>query len=183
MTRILLLLRGVNVGGHRKVPMEALRQTCRDIGFGDVESYIQSGNLVLSAPGGAEAAATMLETAIEQRFGFAVDVVARTARQWAANAAGSPFPEAAEKQPNLLHLALSKQKPKPGALAALRERAQAGELIEASGDARWVLFPNGVARSKLSPAVFDKAVGSPVTARNWRTVLKLHEMAGARLPG
>ncbi|WNG20561.1 DUF1697 domain-containing protein [Cystobacter fuscus] len=178
MSRIILLLRGVNVGGHRKVPMEELRQTCRDIGFGDVESYIQSGNLVVTAPGGADEAAAMLETALQQRFGFAVDVIARTARQWAAYAAGSPFPDAAEKQPNLLHLALSKQKPKPGAAAALRERASAGELIEAAGDALWVHYPNGVARTKLAPALFDKVVGSPVTARNWKTVLMLHQLAG-----
>ncbi|ATB43100.1 hypothetical protein CYFUS_008579 [Cystobacter fuscus] len=180
MSRIILLLRGVNVGGHRKVPMEQLRQTCRDIGFDDVESYIQSGNLVVTAPGGAEAAAAMLETALQQRFGFPVDVIARTARQWAAYAAGSPFPDAAEKQPNLLHLALSKQKPKPGALAALRERASAGELLEVSGDALWVLYSSGVAGTKLGPAVLDKAVGSPVTARNWKTVLKLHELAGGK---
>jgi uncharacterized protein (DUF1697 family) len=178
MSRILLLLRGVNVGGHRKVPMEQLRQTCRDLGFGDVESYIQSGNLVVTAPGDAEAAAALLETALQQRFGFAVDVIARTARQWAAYAAGSPFPDAEEKQPNLLHLALSRQKPKPDAVAALRERASAGELIEAAGDALWVLYARGVAGTKLGPAVLDKAVGSPVTARNWRTVLKLHELAG-----
>ncbi|MDC0711413.1 DUF1697 domain-containing protein [Stigmatella sp. ncwal1] len=180
MNRLIILLRGINVGGHRKVPMEHLRQLCRELGFDDVESYIQSGNLVLSAPQGAEAAVASLEPAIEQRFGFAVDVIARTARQWADYAAGSPFPDAAEQHPNLLHLALSKQKPKSGAAAALRERAMAGERIETVGDALWVHFPDGVARTKLSPAVFDKAMGSPVTARNWRTVLKLHEMAGGQ---
>ena len=179
MTRLIVLLRGINVGGHRKVPMEALRELCRELGFSRVESYIQSGNLVLSAPEGPEAVVARLEPALEERFGFAIDLVARTAEQWARYAAGSPFPEAAEQQPNLLHLALSRQPMKPGALEALRERAVAGELVESAGDGLWVHFPSGVARSKLSPAVFDKAAGSPVTARNWRTVLKLHEMAGA----
>ena len=149
MTRLIVLLRGINVGGHRKVPMEALRELCRELGFSRVESYIQSGNLVLSAPEGAEAVAAKLEPALARRFGFDIDLIVRTAAQWAGYAAGSPFPEAAEQQPNLLHLALSRQPLKPGAAAALRERAVAGEQVEASGDALWVNFPNGVARSRL----------------------------------
>ena len=113
MSRLIVLLRGINVGGHRKVPMEALRELCRELGFSRVESYIQSGNLVLSAPEGPEAVVARLEPALEERFGFAIDLVARTAEQWARYAAGSPFAEAAEQQPNLLHLALSRQPMKP----------------------------------------------------------------------
>jgi uncharacterized protein (DUF1697 family) len=73
-------------------------------------------------------------------------------------------------------LCLSKIRPKPDAAERLRERAAGGEHIGQIGDALWIHFAGGVARSKLSPAVLDRMAGSPVTARNWLTVLKLEEM-------
>ena len=112
MSRVVALLRGINVGGHRKVPMADLRELAGEIGFRDVRTYIQSGNLVLAADVGAPDAATQLEGALERRFGFHVDVVARTAVQWARYAAGSPFPEAAEAEPNRVMLLLSKAAPR-----------------------------------------------------------------------
>jgi uncharacterized protein (DUF1697 family) len=69
-------------------------------------------------------------------------------------------------------------RPKDGAVEILSERAAAGERIMLVGDALWFHYPNGVARSKLTPALLDRVVGSPVTARNWNTVLKLHNLAG-----
>jgi uncharacterized protein (DUF1697 family) len=74
-------------------------------------------------------------------------------------------------------LALSKLPPRPDAVPLLRERAVNGEHVAQVGEALWIHFSGGVARSKLSPALFDRLVGSPVTMRNWRTVLKLGEMA------
>jgi uncharacterized protein (DUF1697 family) len=74
-------------------------------------------------------------------------------------------------------LALSKAPPKSEAVEGLRERAVGGERIVRVGDALWIHYGSGVAKSKLSPALFDRLVGSPVTARNWRTVLKLSELA------
>jgi uncharacterized protein (DUF1697 family) len=178
MTCFIALLRGINVGGNRKIPMAELRELCGELGFEDVQSYIQSGNLVFTASGKADAVEARLEKAIEKRFGFAVDVIVRTAAQWPAYVKGNPLPEASEKEPQLVHLALSKSPPKKDAVAALRERATTGERIEAAGEAIWIHFAGGVARSKLSPTVFDRLVGSPVTARNWRTVQKLAELAG-----
>jgi uncharacterized protein (DUF1697 family) len=75
-------------------------------------------------------------------------------------------------------LALAKNPPKTDAVEQLQQRASGGERIVQVGDALWLHFPNGVGNSKLTPAVLDRLVGSPVTMRNWRTVLKLHEMAG-----
>jgi uncharacterized protein (DUF1697 family) len=175
---MIALLRGINVGGHRRVPMAELRDLALAAGLSDVGSYIQSGNLTFAAALDAAAAEAALEKAIEARFGFAVDVIVRTAAQWARYAAGSPFPDAASARPNLLHLGLSKRPPKPDAAEKLKARAAAGERIELLGDAIWLDFGAGVARSKLSPAAIDKAAGSPVTARNWKTVLKLAELVG-----
>ena len=177
MTTFIALLCGINVGGNRKVPMARLCAVGNEIGFVDTRSYIQSGNLVFSGSGTAGGIEATLERAILERFGFPVDVLVRTARQWNAYAAGNPFPEASKVEPNRVMLLLSKATRRPDAVSALQSRAAGGERIVAVGDALCVHYPGGVARSKLTPAVLDRLVGSKVTARNWRTVVKLGEMA------
>lgn len=176
MARLIALLRAVNVGG-RKLPMAELRALCGELGWEDVETYIQSGNVLFSAPGRIEALESRLEEAIKDRFAMDVPVMVRTASQWAGYAAANPFPKAAEDEPNRLQLLVSKQALKEDAADKLMERALAGESVRAAGGALWFHFPAGVGTSKLVPAVIDKAVGSPGTSRNWRTVLKLQEMA------
>ena len=175
MTRLIALLRAVNVGG-RKLAMAELRALCGELGWKDVESYIQSGNLVFRAEGRPEALEATLEEAIEARFGIEVPVIVRTAAQWAALADANPLPDAARDEPNRLQLLVSKRPPNADAAEKLMERAQAGEKVEAAGGALWFHYPQGVATSKLTPALIDKACGSPSTGRNWRTVVKLREM-------
>lgn len=176
MTRFVALLRGVNVGGHRKVSMSELREHCRELGFEDVASYIQSGNLVLRAQGGAKDVAGQIERAVDARFGFAVDVLARTTGQWSAHVAANPFPEASQEEPNRVILLLSKKPPATHALDTLRRLAKAGERLEATRGAIWIHYAGGMGRSGLAGAPIDRAIGSPVTARNWNTVLALDAM-------
>ena len=178
-TPFIALLRGINVGGNKKIPMAELREIAGLLGWDNVQSYIQSGNLVFSASVIPSVVELALERTIQERFGFAVDVVVRTSGAWQAYAAGSPFGKAEEERPHLLHLGLSKRPPKPDAVETLRRYAAAGERVEVFDDAIWIDFAGGVARSRLTPAVLDRAVGSTVTARNWRTVQKLGEMARA----
>lgn len=174
------LLRGINVGGHNKIAMAELRALCGELGWQSVQSYILSGNLLFEAEGPAARLEAELEQAIASRLGLTIAVIVRAAADWPAYVRGNPFPDASKSEPNLVMLALAKAPPLEGALAGLRERATNGERIEQAGDALWVHYGGGVARSKLSPALFDRLVGSPVTARNWRTVLKLAELSGAQ---
>ncbi len=153
------LLRGINVGGNKRVPMAELREVAAGIGARQVETYVQSGNLVLASDLPAEALEAALEDGIAQRFGFSVDVIVRTAAQWKRYADGSPFADAEAERPNMLHLALAKRRIAAGAGATLRERAAAGERIEVTGDAIWIDFRAGVARSKLTPVVLDSSRG------------------------
>jgi uncharacterized protein (DUF1697 family) len=173
----LALLRGINVGGHNRVPMPELRSLCGDLGWSDVQTYIQSGNLVFRAGARPASLEGELERAIERGFGLSISVLVRAAADWPGLVAGNPFPEASESEPNLVMLALSKAAPKPDAVDRLRERAAGGERIVRVEDALWIHYAGGSGRSKLSPAVLDRLVGSPVTTRNWRTVLKLDELA------
>lgn len=174
MEKIVVLLRGINVGASRKLPMAELRAAAKAAGFDDIETYIQSGNLILTAKNAAAAEAA-IEALIASHFKMKVEAIARTAKQWAAYARGSPFADADERA-NFVHLGLSKNKPAAGAADKLSEKAAHGEEIVIEGDAIWADFKQGVGPSKLMPAVFDKAVGSTVTMRNWRTVQKLAEM-------
>lgn len=175
MGRMVALLRAVNVGG-RKLPMAELRKLCEEIGWEDVATYIQSGNVVFAAAGKAEAIERRLEEAIAERFGLDVPVMVRTAAEWAKLAASNPFAKAAREEPNRLQLLVSKRPPDEEAAERLLARAQAGEQVKAAGGALWFHFPDGVGTSKLTPSLIDKACGSPSTSRNYRTVLKLQEM-------
>ncbi|HEX7051735.1 MAG TPA: DUF1697 domain-containing protein [Longimicrobiales bacterium] len=173
------LLRGINVGGHNKVPMSELRSLCAELGWSDVRSYIQSGNLVFAAGAAPPALEAELERAIERRFGLSIPVIVRTPSDWTAYVRSNPFPDASAETPNLVMLALSKAAPKADAADGLAARAANGERVVRAGDALWIHFTAGAARSKLSPALFDRLVGSPVTIRNWSTVLRIAELAGA----
>lgn len=179
MTRYVALIRGINVGATRKLPMAELRAHCATDGFGEVRTYIQSGNIILSSRDGADAVATGLKALIAERFKLDVPVIVRTAAQWQRYAAGSPFPDAEAERPNLLHICLSARPLADGAAATLQARATAREKLAVRDGTLWCDFGESVGTSKLTPALFDKVAGSPVTARNWRTVLALAAMLEA----
>lgn len=176
--QFIALLRGINVGGQNRIAMPDLRALCAGLGWAGAETYIQSGNVVFAADAPAAQLEADLERAVAQRFGLAIAVIVRRADAWPAYVAGNPFPGPSRDEPNLVMLALSKAPPQPGAVEELRARAANGEQLAQVGDALWIHFAGGAGRSKLAPALLDRLVGSPVTARNWRTVLKLAELSG-----
>lgn len=177
-TSFIALLRGINVGGANRVPMAELRELCAELGWSDVRTYIASGNVVFGASGPEGELATALEEAIRRRFDLHVPVIVRTASHWERYVRGNPFGETPEAEAKHVMLGVSKAPPAASALETLRARATGGERVERVGDALWIHYAAGVARSKLSPGMLDRAVGSPVTTRNWRTVVKLGEMVG-----
>ena len=178
MGRGVALLRAVNVGG-RKLPMAELRSLCSELGLNEVATYIQSGNVIFSSKREPAALETALEQAIERRFGLKVPVIVRTAADWAGYRKSNPFPAAARDEPNWLMLLVSKQAPKAGAEEAIQARATAGEQVKRAGNVLWIHFPQGSGNSKLTPSLIDKAIGSPATSRNYRTVIKLQQMLEA----
>lgn len=176
MESYIALLRGINVGGHNKLPMAGLRETCARLGWAEVRTFIQSGNVVFDAAGKTETLEEALGKAIAARFGFAPAVVIRTAAQLKAMAEANPFPKESAKEPHWVLAGLAKEKLKTGAAEAIEARAQAGEKVVEAGGVLWFYYPAGVGTSKLTPALIDRAAGSPVTARNWRTIIKLIDM-------
>ncbi len=107
-----------------------------------------------------------------------VPVLIRSASQWQQLRAANPLPHAAEAEPQRLQLCLPKHPLAAAAAAAITAKATAGEAVCAAGGALWIHNPAGVGTSRLTPALIDKAAGSPVTARNWRTVAALGAMLG-----
>lgn len=186
------LLRGINVGGHNKVPMAELRALCESLGWRDVQTYIQSGNIVFRADSSADSSGSdaasvsaadleiKLERAILDRFNLAVTVIVRPGEEWLGYLPANPFPDASEREPNRVMLLLSKRAPNANAARTLQERAAGSERVVLAGSALWIHYPEGSGRSRLAaPTMLERAVGSPVSSRNWRTVMKLAEMVEA----
>ena len=172
------LLRGINVGGHHKLPMADLRALAEALGWQRVGSYIQSGNLVFEATGTEAALERKLEAALLEHASLSIPVIVRAEERYRHLVGANPFVEAGAREPNRVMLALSKAKPKRGALVLIEERASPGERVALVGDGLWIHYANGAGNTKLSPALLDRAVGSTLTARNLRTCLKLTEMLG-----
>ncbi len=181
MQTFVVLMRGINVGSARKLPMADLRALCTALGLERPQTYIQSGNLLVDGNGGGTALRRLLETELAARFGFAVDVIVRTGAEWKGYVAANPFAGDTRALSKMLHLYLPRDPLKSGAAKALEQRAQSGERIGAAAGALWIDYgANGVARSKLSPRLIDKACGSPTTGRNWNSVSKISKMIEER---
>jgi uncharacterized protein (DUF1697 family) len=174
--RAAFLLRGVNVGGHRRVPMADLRSVAESVGLMEPRTYVASGNLVAGCEADVRAAATRLADALAERFGFAVDVVARDALAWARYAADVPFPDV--DAPNRVLLYVPRDPAPSEAVEALAARLGPGERAVATADGVWVFHADGAGRSKLTPAAIDAAFGSPTTGRNARTVAAIAGLLG-----
>jgi uncharacterized protein (DUF1697 family) len=175
------LMRGINVGSTRKLPMAELRTLVVKNGLQRPETYIQSGNLIVDADIAADEVRALLERTIAKRFGLRIDVIVRPAERWRRFLVGNPFAGDAAVAPKMLHLYLSRDPPKPSAVTELEQKAQAGERMALAAGALWIDYgAAGAGKSKLTPLVLDKACGSPATGRNWNTVLKIGEMIDAR---
>jgi uncharacterized protein (DUF1697 family) len=168
------LLRGVNLAGKRKVAMADLRVVLTGMGFTDVQSLLQSGNVVFrsnrQSGGGLERA---LEDAVETQLGLRTDVHVRTSAELESVIAANPFADEARRDPGHLLVLFLKAAPMPKAVDALRATITGPERVHAVGKQAYLVYPDGIGRSRLTNAVLDKHLGGRGTARNWNTVLKL----------
>jgi uncharacterized protein (DUF1697 family) len=171
MPRYIGLLRGVNVGGHAKLPMTKLRELIESLGHTEVQTLIQSGNVVFSSP--REVTSGSIEAVLERELGLTVPVLLRTPAELQRILAGNPFPDA---DPSSLHVGFMSRKPPAKAVRELDSARFAPEEVEVKGLELYFHLPNGMGRAKLPPYV-DRRLGVPTTVRNWKTVTKLLEIA------
>ncbi len=174
MQRHVILLRGINVGGHNKLPMAEFRDLLAELGCENVASYIQSGNAV--ADFGGTSLDELVADAIENRFGFRPAVMVLAAQEFRGIAAANPYADA-DVDPRFIHVNFLTTPARAPNLERMQELAADGEQYELTDNACYFLAPNGIGRSKLAAEV-EKCLGVPATGRNWRTVGKLLEMLG-----
>lgn len=169
------LLRGVNVGGKARLAMADLRAIATDLGYTEVATYIQSGNLVLATSAKPAAVAHDLAQAIARETSLAPAVLVRTRQQLARTLSANPFlPRGVD--PSALHITFTDGAAEP-ALAGLELSTYAPEEIVAIGEELHLFLPNGMGRSPLAGDLAKRK--EPVaTTRNLRTVTRLLEMAG-----
>lgn len=171
-----LFLRAVNVSGRNRVPMAELRALLgAELGLGEVETYIASGNVICAIPENLDGVCTQVRELIRASFGVDTPVIARTHADLAAALAENPFPDAVAEK--MLHIMFLEREPQAGAEDALHPRLQLGERIALRGRNLWIDYARvGVSGTKLSRAVLDRALGVEGTARNLLTLRRLVEL-------
>lgn len=169
------LLRGINLGPHKRVPMPALRELLGEAGFEQVRTYVQSGNVVLSSDAEPEALERELEQLISDRFGFEVGVIVRSEDELAEVVKRNPLANVAV-EPKRYQVTFLFAELDPERVEALAALAAAPEQFVAHGRELYAWHPDGVARSKLWAKLGGTGLGVKATSRNWATVTTLLEM-------
>ncbi len=168
------LLRAINVGGHNLVAMSDLRQLFADLGFPGAKSLLQSGNVVFESPQAADAEVERrLEKEIAKRLGVTADFIVRSAKEWQKIVARNPFPKQAKEDPGHLLVDFLKSAPSAESVRSLQSAIQGPETLRGDGKQLYIVYPDGVGRSKLTATLIERKLGIRGTARNWNTVLKL----------
>jgi uncharacterized protein (DUF1697 family) len=172
------LLRGINVSGQRKIRMPELAEAHKSLGFEDVATYLQSGNVVFATKRrGAAEIASSVEGQIRSCFGCDVTVLIRTPRDLQRIVDGNPYSAEAAKDPRKVHVTFLAQRPSRAKLSGIEAPASGDDVFSRGLQEIYLHCPGGYGRTKLNNAFFERKLSMPATTRNWRTVEALHEMA------
>ena len=182
MQAIIAILRGVNVGGHNRISMEALRALCGSLDLQGAQTYVQSGNVVFrSKERDLSALAKRFEDAIEKTFGFRTPLVLRTAAEMRTVIRNNPFAARKEIEPGKFHVIFLTEELSPEARKHLEAAKVGPEEVKTSAREVFVYYPTGMGKSKL-PALMERILKKAGTARNWNSVTNLLEMAERMQP-
>jgi uncharacterized protein (DUF1697 family) len=181
MTIYLSILRGINVSGQKKILMADLSQLYRNLGFTDVTTYIQSGNVVFST--GEDLSAAMLcekiEKAIREQYNFQVPVIVRTSDEIQKIAAENPFLSEKGIELEKLHVTFLGKNPQPAEIKAVMDVHFPSDRFLIRGTEVYLYCPGGYGNTKLSNSFFENKLKVNATTRNWKTVIKLAELVSA----
>ncbi len=172
------LLRGINLGGHKIVKMDQLRKAFGELGFEDVKTYIQSGNVIFKGPLQApESLAKRIEEKVLRQFGFPVPVVVKTAGEIGEVIKNNPLMKEKDIDVSKLHVTFLSCAPDKNALKTLDDVAAGPDQFRCSGLAVYLHCPNGYHETKLGNNVLEKMLKVGTTTRNWKTVNQLYQMS------
>ena len=176
MARYIALLRGINIGPRNRIAMPALREALEEAGFENVQTYVQSGNVVLDSSAKADDVRKRIEKVIADRFGFEIPVVVRARAQLAAVAKRNPLGKVAT-EPKRYQVSFLSAKPPAKVVRELEQVAAPEEQVVVAGREVYAWHPKTISRSKLWAKLAGKDLGVTATARNWATVEALLELA------
>jgi uncharacterized protein (DUF1697 family) len=172
------LVRAVNLAGKNTLSMSDLRELMAGLGMRDARTLLQSGNVVFRCDiRSAARVEKMLEDSVERRLGLKTDFFVRTAEEMNAVVSDNPFPREAKQDPGHLVVGFLREAPDRAAVTALQKAIVGREVASAVGRHAYVVYPDGIGRSKLTSALVEKKLGTRGTGRNWNTVLKLQALA------
>jgi uncharacterized protein (DUF1697 family) len=178
MSAYIAMLRGINIGPHKRIKMERLRESFEGLGFDAVQTYIQSGNVVFKS---AKTSAASLGKTIEERllddFGFSVSVILRTRKEMEKIIRRNPLLKENGVDPSKLHVAFLSEAPSPAALTKLDALTLPPDRVRCLGKELYLYFPNGTSGSSLWKHPLDRVLSVTTTTRNWNTVNQLCAMA------
>jgi len=171
------LLRGINVGGNKRIKMDELRRSFEALGFNQVATYIQSGNVVFKTGKVSPAAlAGRIEERIESDFGHSVSVILRTAEEIKLTISNNPFVNERGVDQEKLHVTFLSGVPMPSNLKKLETLTTAPDRSHCRGKELYLYLPNGASESSLMKRPLDRVLSVITTTRNWRTVNQLDQM-------
>jgi uncharacterized protein (DUF1697 family) len=174
------LFRGINLGGKRKVKMDALRALHASLGLDGAQSLLQSGNVVFAGEEtDAAALAERIARGFEKTFGFSSDVILRTLAEIRSTLERNPFAGRPEINPSRLLVTFLAGDPDASGLERLAPYARSSEEIRLSGRELYLHCPDGIADTKLTMPAIEKHLGTTGTARNLNTVNRLRDLAAA----
>jgi uncharacterized protein (DUF1697 family) len=178
MTAIISMLRGVNVGGHNKIKMEALRALYESLKLKSPQTFVQSGNVIfLSDEKNLLRLSQRIQEAIERKFGFRPAVVLRTSFEMRRVIARNPFASRDGIDPAKLLVTFLASEPAKQVCESLRKFDSRGEELYFHGNELYIYFRNGMGKSKLSWPGLEKVMNTSFTGRNWNSVTKMLEIA------
>ena len=178
MSVLISMLRGVNVGGHAKIKMDALRDLYSSLKFEKPQTYVQSGNVIFKAKERDFALiAKRIQQAIEKRFGCCPAVILRTTQELRNVVAKSPFANRENFEPSKLLVIFLATDPGRVARENLSKQNFSPEELHIADCELYIYFPNGIGKSKLPWTRIDRILGTPGTGRNWNSVTKMLELA------
>jgi uncharacterized protein (DUF1697 family) len=176
------MLRGINVGGHKLIKMEKLRALFEDLGFEQIKTYIQSGNVVFKTK---RTSTFVLSRRIEEKIasdlGLSVSVISRSSDELTQAIARNPFLKESGIDQEKLHVMFLSDAPAPAALKRLSDLTAAPDQCRSIDREIYFYLPNGVSGSVLMKSPVDRILAVVTTTRNWRTVNSLHQMCQDRL--
>jgi uncharacterized protein (DUF1697 family) len=172
------LLRGINVGGHKKIKMADLRALYESLDFTGTKTILQSGNAIFeSQQSDRVQLSKQIEAAIEEHFDFHTHIIIRTTAEMKDVIERNPFSAEQETDPKKLLVMFLSAVPDAAAIDNLRQAHSGSEKIQSSGQELYLYYPDGAGRSKLTTTLIEKKLAIVGTARNWNTVSKLVVLA------